>query len=34
LFNLNPPPPSIFSKNLDIKQTIKLERPYLDEIVR
>ena len=32
LFNLNPPPPSIFSKNLDVKQTIKLERPYLPTI--
>jgi hypothetical protein len=29
LFNLNPPPSSIFSKNRDVKQTIKLERPNL-----
>jgi hypothetical protein len=32
LFNFNPPPPSIFSKNLDVKQTIKLERPNLQMI--
>ena len=27
LFNENPPPPSNFSENPDVKQTIKLERP-------
>ena len=27
LFIWTPPPPSSFSKNLDVKQTIKLERP-------